>query len=111
MESAIKIKPGALGWSLAAFGVPPGWRPTRIAELVRVVGGGTPDRALPAYWENGTIPWVTPTDITAQQRKIISDSAERITQLGLEASNCRLLPPGTIIFTTRATIGSLTIAG
>jgi len=54
---------------------------------------------------------VTPTDITAQQRKIISDSAERITQAGLEASNCRLLPPGAIVFTTRATIGSLAIAG
>lgn len=92
-------------------GVPAGWREKQVAELVRVVGGGTPDRDNSAYWRNGGIPWITPTDLTANDSKYIFEGAEHISEAGLAGSNATLVPPGSIIFSTRGTVGNLAIAG
>lgn len=91
-------------------GVPAGWQEKRVDELVRVVGGGTPARGESAYWRDGGIPWITPTDLTANAGKYIREGAEHISEAGLENSNAQLVSPGSIIFSTRGTVGNLAIA-
>jgi type I restriction enzyme, S subunit len=95
---------------LLRTGVPPRWSEATVAELARIVGGGTPDRDQAAYWRNGTVAWITPSDLTANGEKFISSGAENISLVGLENSNATLVPPGSIVFSTRGTVGSLAIA-
>jgi type I restriction enzyme S subunit len=95
---------------LLRTGVPEGWGEVSVADLARIVGGGTPDREQPAYWRNGTIPWITPTDLTANNSKYIASGAENISELGLQSSNATLVPPGSIVFSTRGTVGNMAVA-
>jgi type I restriction enzyme, S subunit len=92
-------------------GVPVGWQGKQVADLVRVVSGGTPDRNNRAYWRDGGVPWITPTDLTANDAKHIREGAEHISEAGLTNSNAQLVPVGSIIFSTRGTVGNLAIAG
>jgi len=93
------------------WNVPNGWRITALREVVDVVSGGTPARDNIEFWENGTIPWATPTDITANGSRILTSTADCITFKGLNSSSARLLPPGTLLMTSRATLGEAKIAG
>lgn len=92
-------------------GIPPGWTDKQVSDLVRVIGGGTPDRNESGYWRDGGIPWITPTDLTANRGKYIREGAEHISDAGLANSNAQLVPVGSIIFSTRGTVGNLAIAG
>ena len=80
------------------------WREDPLGSLAEIVSGGTPSRDVPAYW-NGDIPWVTPTDITACETNTLADPESRITELGLLSSSAKQLPAGTILLTSRASIG------
>jgi type I restriction enzyme S subunit len=91
-------------------GVPDGWKEASVSELARIVGGGTPDRGQPRYWRGGTIPWITPTDLTANAAKYIALGSESISRLGLENSNATLVPKDSIVFSTRGTVGSIALA-
>jgi type I restriction enzyme, S subunit len=95
---------------LRLTGVPEGWKEYHLGEVVKVVGGGTPDRNQSAYWRDGNIPWITPTDLTANSSKYISKGAEHISELGLRNSNATLVPKGSIVFSTRGTVGNMAIA-
>lgn len=75
-----------------------------LADAATVVGGGTPSRSQSTYW-NGDIPWATPTDITGLSGRFISETAASITEAGLASSSATLLPPNSLLMTTRATIG------
>ena len=86
-----------------------GWRRVSVGDLGKIVSGGTPDSTNPAYWD-GDIPWATQTDITKLTSRYISSTARRITEAGLKSSSARLVPPGSILVCTRATIGELAIA-
>lgn len=90
--------------------LPEGWSTKSLGELAQVVSGGTPSRNVPYFWDEGTIPWVTPTDITATQGKYISDSKDKITKLGLMGCSASLLPSGSILMTSRATLGEAKIS-
>lgn len=92
-------------------GVPSGWAEKKVSDLVYIVSGGTPDRNESSYWRNGGIPWITPTDLTANNGKYIFNGAEHISERGLASSNARLVPAGSIVFSTRGTVGNLAIAG
>src|SRR5262249_36291117 len=94
---------------LRKHGVPDGWKPVQLFDLAEIVGGGTPSRAESRFWAGGTIPWATPTDLTANASRFISGTAECITQAGLASSAASLLPPGSILYTSRATIGAKAI--
>ena len=88
--------------------IPEEWDLRSISELGKVVGGGTPDSENKKYWE-GNIPWAVPTDITGL-RGIFIDKTERcISQEGLDNSSAKLLPQGTVLITSRATIGECAI--
>ena len=72
--------------------------------------GHTPDKKVPKYWENGDIPWVSLNDTGyLKDNDYISDTAYSITQLGIENSSARLLPPRVVVFSRDATIGRCAI--
>ena len=87
-----------------------GWKWVRLESIAKVVGGHTPKRNVPDYW-NGDIPWIVPTELPSNTITVVRDSREKITQKGLKNSSAVLLPPGTVLYTTRATIGKVAIAG
>lgn len=82
------------------------WEEKKLGEVGKIIGGGTPDTSNPKYW-NGDIYWLTPTEV---KNKYINSSLRKITELGLKNSSAKLLPVGTIIFTSRATVGEVAIA-
>lgn len=81
----------------------------RIEELGEVVGGGTPSTNNEAYW-NGDIPWISPKDLTSYNYRYISRGERNITKLGFENSSAKMLPKGSILFSSRAPIGYVAIA-
>lgn len=86
------------------------WVTRTLGEWASVVSGGTPARDNPDYW-GGEYLWVTPTDITACRTNTLSRTAESITKSGLLSSSAKLIPEGTILLTSRASIGLSKIAG
>lgn len=96
---------------LRRTGVPDQWHDASVGDLARIVGGGTPDREQTAYWREGTIPWITPTDLTANGSKYITSGSECISVLGLENSNATLVPKKSIVFSTRGTVGTMALTG
>jgi type I restriction enzyme S subunit len=85
------------------------WQNKKISELGTVVSGGTPSREIPEYWGDGYY-WVTPTDITGTKGIFLESSKESITELGLKNSSAKMLPAGTILMTSRATLGESKIS-
>ena len=82
------------------------WEKKTLGEVAKIIGGGTPDTTIEEYW-NGGIQWFTPTEIKSNY---VSKSERTITELGLSKSSAKLLPAGTILLTTRATIGEVALA-
>ncbi|HRF71942.1 MAG TPA: restriction endonuclease subunit S [Accumulibacter sp.] len=85
-------------------GLPEKWRVTTYGDIVDAIGGATPSTKRLDYW-NGDVVWLTPTDVTRNDCLYLSDSARRITETGYESCSTKLLPPGTIFMTSRASIG------
>ena len=88
--------------------VPDGWQAARLGDVAEVVGGTTPSRANEHYW-GGEIPWVVPSELTALRGRYLEASREFITRQGLETSSLRVLPAGSVLLTSRATIGATAI--
>ena len=84
----------------------PDWEEKRLGDVAEIVGGGTPDTNNEAFW-NGDVNWFTPTEI---KTKYIEGSKRKITALGLQHSSAKLLPKGTLLLSTRATVGDIGIA-
>ncbi|HUM44000.1 MAG TPA: restriction endonuclease subunit S [Fervidobacterium sp.] len=89
--------------------VPNGWKECRLEEVAKIVGGGTPKTDVDEYW-NGDIPWITPKDLSNFNGRYISKGERNISEKGLVNSSAKLLPPGTILLTSRAPVGYLAIA-
>ena len=89
--------------------LPADWEQVPISELGDLVSGGTPKRSEPSFW-GGDIAWVTPSEITELRSKWLYDTREHITAAGLAGSGARLLPTGSLLVTTRATVGAIAIA-
>jgi len=83
----------------------PDWRKKKLSDIANIVGGGTPDTYQEEYWV-GQIQWFTPTEL---KTKYVSKSARTITSLGLEKSSAKVLPKGTLLFSSRATVGDVSI--
>jgi len=90
-------------------GLPKGWVIDRIGNVCETLGGGTPSTSKAEYW-NGNIKWVTPTDITSKNSLPLLNVEGRITEEGLKKSSAKLLPPYTILMTSRASIGFFGVA-
>lgn len=85
--------------------VPEGWGKLHISDVCDTIGGGTPSTKVKEYYQNGSIPWVTPTDITKNNSLVLLDTAAKITNEGLNNSSAKMVPPGTILMTSRASVG------
>ena len=86
------------------FDIPESWKWVRLGELGEMIGGGTPKTHVSEYWDGGTIPWITPADMS-HEGKYISDGKKSITQEGLNNSSAQLFPAGSVIISSRAPIG------
>lgn len=87
------------------------WLKVQLGEIARIVGGSTPRREEEEFW-NGNIPWVTPTDLSmpGKQIDLVKDTNNYITEKGLASSSIQILPVGTVLFSSRATIGKVGIS-
>lgn len=82
------------------------WKYKKLGEVADIVSGGTPDTTKHDYW-NGSINWYTPAEVG--NNIFVSDSQRKITNIGLENSSAKILPVGTVLFTSRAGIGKTAI--
>jgi type I restriction enzyme S subunit len=89
--------------------IPRGWEVKAIGDICKTFGGGTPKTKEPSYWEDGDIFWATPTDMTSLKSPIIFDTSRKITEEGLNKSSAKLLPIGSVLMTSRATLGYFAI--
>lgn len=76
-----------------------------IEEVCETLGGGTPSTGDRRFWDEGEILWFSPTDLTKHHSIVLLDSEKKITELGLQKSSAKLVPPKTILMTSRASIG------
>lgn len=88
--------------------IPNDWDLKEIRQLGTVVGGGTPSRDAPSFWL-GSIPWVTPGEVSGNATKLLYDTNEHISAAGLAGSSATMLPAGSLMVTTRATLGARAI--
>ncbi len=89
-----------------ALTTPLNWQKIRLGDIAEIIGGGTPSTQITSFW-NGSINWFTPTEIGIT--KYVYKSQRTITPLGLKKSSTKLLPIGTILLTSRASIGDCAI--
>ncbi|MGM0260539.1 restriction endonuclease subunit S [Enterococcus sp. AZ102] len=82
------------------------WEQRKLGEVADIVGGGTPSTSIDSYW-NGDVDWYAPAEIGTQ--RYVTGSQKKITELGLKKSSARILPVGTVLFTSRAGIGNTAI--
>jgi len=82
------------------------WEQRKLGEVAEIIGGGTPNTKNPEYW-GGNIDWYSPIEIG--NSIYVKASKKRITDLGLEKSSAKLLPVGTVLYTSRAGIGNTAI--
>lgn len=85
---------------------PTEWALVPLKDLGRWSGGGTPSKAKPEFWTDGTIPWVSPKDMKLD---LIIDSEDHITQAAVEGSTAKLIPEGSVLIVTRSGILSHTL--
>src|SRR5690242_2326212 len=81
--------------------IPSTWALVELRELGLWVGGGTPSKFNPAYWQGGTIPWVSPKDM---KHHIIRGAEDKITEVAAAESTARIVPPGSVLVVTRSGI-------
>jgi type I restriction enzyme S subunit len=89
--------------------LPEGWKRVRLGEVGKIVTGSTPDTSKPQFW-NGNIVWITPDDLSKLNTKYIHTSKRKITSKGLKSCSAKLIPPNSIIISSRAPIGYLAIS-
>lgn len=83
----------------------PDWNSSEIGNVADTCSGGTPSTSVSEYWD-GPIQWLTPTEINS---KYVHNSKRTITSAGIANSSAKLLPIGSLLLTTRATIGACSI--
>ena len=90
--------------------IPEGWRVGTLSELGDIVAGGTPSKARADYYTDNGIHWLTPKDLSNRCDKYTCRGETDITELGYNNSSAKLMPRGSVLFSSRAPIGYITIA-
>ena len=90
--------------------IPEGWKVGRLDEIADIVGGSTPSKAKPEYYTQKGIAWLTPKDLSNHPAVYTSRGEIDITEEGYNSTSTKLMPKGTILFTSRAPIGYISIA-
>lgn len=94
--------------------VPEHWEILPVRYVARLESGHTPSRSRPEWWENCTVPWFALADIwqvRQEGRSVITDTAEKVSELGLANSSARVLPKGTVMLSRTASVGFAAIMG
>ena len=105
-----KSSGGAMVWNKKLKReIPKAWYADNICKIANILSGGTPSKAVYDYWYNGTIPFFGPTDYNGNVFQI--ETADHITQKGLEHCASSLFEEGIVIITARGSIGKLVIVG
>ncbi|MCP9236549.1 restriction endonuclease subunit S [Lewinella sp. JB7] len=81
----------------------------KLKDVGKIVSGGTPKTKIPEYW-NGNISWITPADLSGYSEIYIKRGKKSITKTGLDASSAKLMPKGSVLFSSRAPIGYVVVA-
>ncbi len=84
--------------------LPEGWQLTRLGDVFEIVGGSTPKTSTEEFWD-GDIPWITPDDMSRHSGKTIRSGRRFLTQVGYDSASVRMLPPGSVLYSSRAPIG------
>lgn len=90
--------------------VPEGWEVFPLSQMIELIGGGTPKKSEPSFW-NGNIFWFSVQDIPSEGNVFIVSTKEKITEEGLKRSSTKILPLGTTIITARGTVGKIALTG
>ena len=90
--------------------IPTGWKVGQLSDVCEIVGGGTPSKNRPEYYCERGIAWLTPKDLSVSKSKFSSRGSEDITPEGYKNSSTKLMPRGTVLFSSRAPIGYISIA-
>lgn len=91
------------------FEIPDSWEWVRLSSMGTIVGGGTPSTSDPSLWDGG-VPWITPADMRDLRGKYVSHGSKYISPKGVLKSSAKELPPGSVVFSSRAPIGYVAIA-
>lgn len=86
------------------------WKECTLSNLGTIVGGATPSTKDSSNYENGSIAWITPKDLSTHTERFISHGERNITEKGLKSCSAQLMPQNSILFTSRAPIGYIAIA-
>ena len=90
--------------------IPAGWKVGQLSDVCEIIGGGTPSKSHPEYYCNKGIAWLTPKDLSVSKSKFSGRGSEDITPEGYKQSSAKLMPRGTVLFSSRAPIGYISIA-
>lgn len=88
--------------------LPADWDTAQLGEVATVQGGSTPAKDESEYWD-GSILWARPSDLTELQGNTISNTEDKITEAGLESTSTRILPPYSVLLTSRATVAECAV--
>lgn len=108
VEQASSLKTGVKYKQTPVGKIPVDWEVLRLGDVCDIIGGSTPSTKNKEFW-GGEIPFATPTDITNLQGREISDTKQSITPEGLSSCGAHLLPTGSILLTSRATLGACAV--
>ncbi len=86
------------------------WSKVKIENVASIIGGGTPSRSNTEYFRGNNL-WIGPTEIPKDRIRVITKTNEQLNDEAIKKSSAKLLPIGTILFTSRATVGEVAIAG
>lgn len=85
------------------------WKEVTLGEIGTIVGGATPSTKNTSFYD-GNIPWLTPKDLSVNGNKYIFRGERNITEAGFKSCSCKMLPKGSVLFSSRAPIGYVAIA-
>ena len=85
-----------------------GWEIKTLGDVSEIMNGGTPDTTVPKFWDGQNL-WITPKDMGKMEGIYVDDTLRKITDDGLKNSSAKILPPNSIILSSRAPIGHLAI--
>lgn len=90
--------------------IPQGWEVGTLEDIGSIIGGGTPSKANEDYFTSNGISWITPKDLSISKNKFTSKGETDITNLGYKNSSAKIMPKGSVLFSSRAPIGYISIA-
>lgn len=85
-----------------------GWPRVRLGDCAKIVSGSTPKTSVDKFWD-GDINWATPKDLSALDGHVIESTTRTITATGLGSCGASVLPPGSVLFSSRAPIGLVAV--